>query len=262
MLMQTPTSQSLERQTPSIASIATLVPGNRLIASLPLEARQGLAPYFESVSLKFRQVLVEFDSPIDYVYFLDDAVTSTVVRTPAGETIEVGIMGSEGFVGLSLLYGIERSNATVVTQIPGRALRMRSEDFVRLVMQPGGPARDLLMRYANFFQVMVQQHAACNVTHSVEQRMCRWILLTQDRATADSFSLTHEYLSVMLGVRRATVTVIARRLKDEGMIDYTRGRLAVTNRAWLEDCSCECYGLIKEQMARTFGRDEPRPAKH
>jgi Mn-dependent DtxR family transcriptional regulator len=90
--------------------------------------------------------------------------------------------------------------------------------------------------------------------------MCRWILLTHDRAIADSFSLTHEYLSVMLGVRRATVTVIARRLKDQGVIDYTRGRLIVTNRAWLESCSCECYRVIKEQIARTFGHDKLRPA--
>ena len=250
-------SQILDRPIASSAS-TTAAAGNVLIASLPFEARQRLAPYLEPVSLKFRQLLVEFDSPIEYVYFLDDAVASTVVPTPAGETIDVGIVGAEGFVGLSLLYGIERSNATVLTQIAGRALRMRADDFVRHVMRPGGPARELLMRYANFFQVMVQQHAACNVAHTVEQRMCRWILLTHDRADADIFLLTHEYLSVMLGVRRATVTVIAQRLKDQGVIDYTRGRLIITNREWLESCSCDCYRVIKEQMTRTFGNVQPQ----
>ena len=124
---------------------------------------------------------------------------STVVRTPDGKTIEVGIMGAERFVGLSLLHDVEQSNATVLVQIPGSAHRMRSGDFLKLVMQTDAPSRELLWRYANFFQVMVQQHAACNVAHTVEQRMCRWILLTHDRADADVFQLTHEYLSLMLG---------------------------------------------------------------
>ena len=177
---------------------------------------------------------------------------STVVRTPDGKTIEVGIMGAEGFVGLSLLHGVEQSNATVLVQIPGSAHRMRSGDFLKLVMQTHAPSRELLWRYANFFQVMVQQHAACNVAHTVEQRMCRWILLTHDRADADVFQLTHEYLSLMLGARRATVTTIAQRLKEQRLIAYTRGTLVVTNRRGLEYCSCECYRFIKEQMPQSF----------
>src|SRR5689334_23137648 len=241
-----------QRVAPNAASLEKPVFDNRLLSNIPLPERQRLAPYLEAVSLRFRQVLVEFDTRIDYVYFLDTAVTSTVVRTPNGQTIEVGIMGAEGFVGLSLLYGVERSNATVLVQLPGRALRMRTDDFIRQVMHANGPARDLLLRYANYFQVMVQQHAACNVAHSVEERMCRWILLTHDCARADVFALTHEYLSVMLGVRRATVTTIAHRLKQKGLITYTRGRLVVLNRSGLEACSCECYRLIREQMARTF----------
>lgn len=241
-----------QRVTPNLTSFAKPVSENKLLAALPVEERNRLTPYLEPVLLRFRQVLVEFDTRIEYVYFLDSAVTSTVVRTPNGETIEVGIMGAEGFVGLSLVYGIERSNATVLVQIAGRALRMRADDFVKHVMQTNGLARDQLLRYANYFQVMVQQHAACNVAHNVEERMCRWILLTHDRAGADMFSLTHEYLSVMLGVRRATVTTIAHRLKERGFIAYTRGRLVVTDRSGLEGCTCECYRLIKEQMARTF----------
>jgi CRP-like cAMP-binding protein len=250
--METHTSETLNQQRAPIASFAKPVSENRLLAALPAEERNRLAPFLDTVSLKFRQVLVEFDTRIEYVYFLDTAVTSTVVRTPNGETIEVGIMGAEGFVGLSLLYGIRHSNATVLVQIPGRALRMRADDFIKHVMQANGPARDQLLRYANYFNVMVQHDAACNVAHNVEERMCRWILLTHDRAGADMFALTHEYLSVMLGVRRATVTTIAHRLKERGLIAYTRGRLVVTNRKGMEACSCQCYRLIKEQMARTF----------
>ena len=197
--------------------------------------------------------LVEFDNPIEHVYFLETAVTSTVVRTPHGDTLEVGIMGAEGFVGLSLLYGVSRSNATVVVQIPGRALRMKTADFNQHIRSRGGLCLDLLLRYANFFQVMIQQHAACNASHCIEERMCRWILLTHDRAVTDTFALTHEYLSLMLGARRATVSAIAHKLKEDGIISYTRGKLRVTDRSKLEACSCDCYALIREQTARAFG---------
>ncbi len=229
------------------------VPHNSILARLPAPERERLTPFLEPVDLYFGEVLVEFDNRIEYVYFLETAVTSTVVRTPHGETLEVGIMGAEGFVGLSLLYGVWRSNATVVVQIPGRAFRMKATDFNQQIKTPAGRCLDLLLRYANFFQIMVQQHAACNASHRVEERMCRWILLTQDRATTDTFSLTHEYLSLMLGARRATVSDIAHRLKEAGIINYTRGKLRVTDRQRLEGCSCECYRLIKDQTARTFG---------
>jgi len=226
---------------------------NILLARLPAAERERLAPFLEPVDLHFAQVLVEFDSPIEYVYFLETAVTSTVVRTPQGETLEVGIMGAEGFVGLSLLYGVQRSNATVIVQIPGRAMRMRATDFNQQIRATAGPCLELLLRYANFFQVMVQQHAACNASHSVEERMCRWILLTHDRAATDTFALTHEYLSLMLGARRATISAIAHKLKEEGIISYKRAKLQVTDRQALEDCSCECYRVIREQTVRTFG---------
>ncbi|HEU4509338.1 MAG TPA: Crp/Fnr family transcriptional regulator [Pyrinomonadaceae bacterium] len=234
-----------------------MIPENKLLAALPETERKRLDPYLENMFVEHRQVLVEFDSPIEYVYFLETAVTSTIVHTPHGETLEVGIMGAEGFVGLSLLYGVKRSNGTVVVQMPGRAQRMKTADFVQHVKVRGGPCLDLLLRYANFFQVMVQQHAACNAAHRVDERMCRWILLTQDRASDEAFPLTHEYLSLMLGTRRATVSSIAHDLKEQGIIAYTRGKMRVTNRERLEACSCDCYRLIKEQMSHTFNHDRP-----
>ena len=226
---------------------------NFLLSRLPRVERERLLAFLEPVDLYFGEVLVEFDTTIEYVYFLETAVTSTVVRTPHGETLEVGIMGAEGFVGLSLIFGVQRSNATVVVQIPGRAMRMKATDFNRQIKSHGGPCLDLLLRYANFFQVMVQQHAACNASHRIEERMCRWILLTHDRASTDTFALTHEYLSLMLGARRATVSAIAHNLKEAGIISYTRGKLRVSDRAQLEACSCDCYRLIKDQTTRTLG---------
>ena len=240
-----------------MTSLSSLAPENKLLSKLPAEERERLSPYLKTVDLHRGQHLVEFDYPIEYVYFLESAVTSTIVRTPHGETLEVGIMGAEGFVGLSLLYGVERSNGTVVVQVPGQALRMKSADFIKYVKAKGGPCLDVLLRYANFFQVMVQQHAACNAAHKIEERMCRWILLTHDRTGNNGFKLTQEYLSLMLGVRRATVSTIAHRLKESGMIHYTRGKLIVTDRNRLEDCSCDCYGLINELTARILGDERP-----
>ena len=226
--------------------------GNRLLAALPAEERERLAPHLEQVSLEFNQVLVEFDRPIEHVYFLDDAVTSTVVRTPDGDTIEVGLMGAEGFVGLSLLFGVERSNGTVIVQLAGRASRMSAADFDRHVRGRGGPCFEMLQRYVNYFQAMVQQHAACNAAHNIEERMCRWILLTHDRVGRDEFPLTQEYMALILGVRRPTVTDVAQKLREQGLIRYTRGIFTVTDRRGLEQCACPCYGVIREQTARIF----------
>lgn len=245
-----------------MTSLSRLKPENKLLSRLPAEERERLAPYLKTVDLDFRQQLVEFNYPIQHVYFLETAVTSTIVSTPHGETLEVGIMGAEGFVGLSLLYGVERSNGTVVVQVPGQALRMTSADFLKHVKAKGGPCLDLLLRYANFFQVMVQQHAACNAAHRIEERMCRWILLTQDRTGNNGLALTQEYLSLMLGVRRATVSTIAHQLKEAGIINYKRGKIVVTDRDRLEDCSCECYGLIKELTTLTLGDDRPIARRH
>lgn len=231
------------------------MPSNKLLSELAEEERARLRPYLEPVALEFNQTLVEFDQPFEHVYFLETAVTATIVRTSEGDTIEVGMMGAEGFVGLSRLYGVRRSNATVLVQVAGSALRMRASDFDTHVRERGGPCLELLLRYANFFAAVVQQHAACNATHNIESRMCRWILLIHDRAGRNGFPLTQEYLALMLGVRRPTVSETAQKLREEGLIGYTRGSLSVKDRPKLEERSCDCYLIITEQLANTFRRD-------
>lgn len=235
------------------------MPESFLLTCLPDKERERLRPYLEPVFLDFKQGLLERDEPIPYVWFPHGAVTSTVVNSPDGSTIEVGLMGAEGMIGLSLLYGVETSNATVVVQMPGRAARMRASDFNRQVVEMGGPLLRLLLRYANYFAAMVQQHAACNSVHPLEERMCRWILLTRDRVQRNEFPLTQDYLAQMLGVRRPTVSKVASGLKREGLINYTRGSITVTDRKGLEEHSCECYEIIREQVERTF--DGRRPGK-
>lgn len=222
------------------------------MTTLPKQEYDRLKPFFEPVDLELRQNLIEMGRPIKYVYFPDNVVTSTVVQTLDGGTIEVGLMGVEGMVGLSLLLGIEISNTTVFVQIPGSATRMRASDFVEQVREKRGLLFILLQRYTNAFMGMIAQVAACNNQHTLEERMCRWILLTHDRVHNDEFLLTQEFLSHMLGVRRPSVSVVASTLQAAGMIRYARGTVKILDRKGLESASCECYGLIVEIMDSVF----------
>lgn len=226
--------------------------GNQLLANLPDKELKRIQPFMETVEVGFGQHLLEYDRPIDYVWFPDTCVTSTVVNSTDGSTIEVGLMGTEGMVGLSLALGVEVSSATVFAQIAGRATRMRAEHFRKQVLEEGGTLYKLLQRYTNFFMAMIAQTAACNTTHLIEERMCRWILMTHDRVRQDKFPLTHEFLALMLGLRRPSVSKAAGVLKREGLIDYTRGSVTVSDRGGLEARSCECYKIIQGQRSRIF----------
>lgn len=166
---------------------------NQILARLPADERERLRPYLEPVALGHNQVLLRKGEPIEAVWFLDDVITSTIVDTREGTTIEVGMMGAEGFVGISLALGTEISNTTVIVQIPGSAHRMRAEDFRREVVASDGMLHTLLLRYSNAFMGVVAVGSACNSLHPVEERVCRWLLTTQDRVEADHFQLTQEY---------------------------------------------------------------------
>lgn len=226
---------------------------NKLLTSLPKDERERLQPYLQPVAMQHKQPLIDYDQPIEAVWFPHDAVTSTVVDTTEGIRIEVGLTGYDGMVGLSLLFGVQRSNTTVFVQIPGQGTRMSSKDFQEHVVKPGGPLKDLLLVYVQSFMAMMAQAGACNSLHDVHERMCRWILMVHDRAQKDEFPLTQEFLAIMLGVRRASVTVAAGRLQEAGIIRYTRGSITVMNRQRLEESCCECYVFIKDQTDRIFG---------
>jgi CRP-like cAMP-binding protein len=230
------------------------IPKNQLLASLPKGERARLSAHLEPVTVELHQTLVEFDQPIKFVWFLDDCVTSTVVNSQDNSSVEVGLMGAEGMVGLSLLFGVERSNSTVIVQIPGRATRMRAGAFVKEVVKKGGPLMRLLQLYTNYFMAMVAQHAACNALHTVQERMCRWILLTHDRVRRDQFQLTQEYLAQMLGVRRPSLSAVAGELKRAGLINYSRGTVTVLDRKGLEARSCPCYKIIRGQFTQILGK--------
>jgi CRP-like cAMP-binding protein len=226
--------------------------GNRLLDSLSADERTRLAPFLEEIELPVRTTLCESGEPIAYAVFPVDAITSTLVDMPEGGSIEVGLMGAEGMVGLDLLYRVRESPSTVIVQLAGRGVRMRADDLDREVVVPNSTFYMILLRYSRAFFAMVGQSGACNATHSVEQRLARWLLMVHDRVQRDRFALTHEFISLMLGVRRATVSEAAHMLRSAGAIDYDRGEIRVLQREALERHSCGCYEVIRKLSASPF----------
>ena len=225
---------------------------NRLLASLPREEYERLQPYLEPISLYLKQELYQPNEPIEFVYFPLEGVYSLLSLSSEGELIEVGTVGNEGMVGLPVFLGVREIPGIAMCQVPGNALRMRAFDLQTQV-SPGTALYDMLHRYTQALFNFISQSALCNRVHSIEQRCCRWLLLTRDRVDSDVFPLTHEFLSQMLGVRRAGVSEVAARLQNAGFISYRYGKMTIVDRAGLEATSCECYELVKAELERLIG---------
>jgi CRP-like cAMP-binding protein len=226
-------------------------PENRLLARLPPEEYQRLLPSLRLVPLAWKDVLYEARSPIDYAYFPNRGVVSALTVMEDGRAIEVATIGDEGMVGLPLLVGTKTTGIRMIVQVPGEALRV-AEDVLREVVSRDSALRQLLVLYHTAFLAQVSQAVACNGLHSVHQRCCRWLLMTQDRAHSDVFPMTHEFLAEMLGVRRSTVSEVLQPFQEEGLIRYSRGKFTVLNRKGLKAGACECYGRINEEFERLF----------
>lgn len=225
---------------------------NRLLASLPREEYERLQPYLKHVTLEFKQELYQPNESIDFVYFPLDGVYSLLSLTAEGELIEVATVGNEGMVGLPVFLGVTEVPGLSMAQVPGNALRMRAEDFQAQATH-GTALHDMLHRYTQALFNFISQSAVCNRVHSIEQRCCRWLLLTHDRVGTDTFPLTHEFLSQMLGVRRAGVSEVAARLQNAGLISYRYGKMTIMDRAGLKAACCECYELVKGEFKRLIG---------
>jgi CRP-like cAMP-binding protein len=230
--------------TATMTTAASMGHFSRLLSQLSRAERARLEPFLEPVDLSFRQVLVKAEAPIAHVVFLHDAVASAVTELPGGEVVEVGVMGSEGIAGLGLLFGNVVSTTTAIVQVPGRASRMRAADFRREVVERGGESFHLLLHYANAFTGMVAHIAACNASHTVEQRFARWLLLVHDLGRREHFPLTHEFAALLLGVRRAGITEVANRLRTAGAIDYRVGEMQIRDPEMLAGIACGCYGAV------------------
>ncbi len=225
---------------------------NRLLAALPSEVKALLEPNLQRVLLPFKEVLYESRSPIKYLYFPNHGVVSLLTRVEDRTLAEVGLVGNEGIVGLSVFLGVETTPFKVLVQVPGEAMRMKADVFKDFV-NPDSPLYSLLLRYTHALMFQISQSAACNPHHSVEERCCRWLLMTRDRVQSDQFPITHEFLSQMLGVRRASITVVAGMLQKAGLIRYSRGQMTILDSPGLEAVSCQCYRLVKEEEDRLQG---------
>jgi CRP-like cAMP-binding protein len=227
-------------------------PGNRLLARLPAGDFKRLFPDPRPVTLEFMQVLYEPEAAIDFVYFPSHGVVSQVTVMEDGAIIELSTVGKDGVVGLPLVLGIAESSSKAVVQVPGSGLRLTAEKL-KAEISRDTPLRRLLLRYTGVFLFQISQAVACNGLHSVQQRCCRWLLMTHDRVDGDEFPITHEFLAQMLGVRRPSITEVLRPLKEEGLIRYRRGRMTVLEREGLENASCECYRTVQQEYARLLG---------
>jgi len=231
------------------ASSAEAAEQNRLLRLLPAAEYARLLPSLETVPLALRQVLYEQNAPIPHVYFPQHGVLSVVKVMTDGDAVEVATMGSEGMAGLPVFLG-GVSPAETFVQIAGEAKRMSAAAF-REAASPGSPLHAVLQCYTEALFSQLMQSVACNRLHSVQQRCARWLLMTHDRVGgADEFPLTQQFLSFMLGVRRAGVTVAASTLQEAGLIRYSRGKITVLDRAGLEAASCECYRTVRADFDR------------
>lgn len=231
---------------------ARLARRNRLLATLPAEAYEQLQPALEQVTLSFKQTLQEPNVPLSHVYFPLSGVVSMLVVLEDETSIEVATVGNEGMVGLPLFLGSDTMPTKAMVQIPGEAVRMSSQTFKQALAHLE-PLRDILQRYTQALFMLVAQSAACNQVHDISQRCARWLLMTQDRVGANEFPLTQEFLSQMLGVRRAGVSEVASELQQAGLIRYHRGMITIVDQEGLQAHSCQCYRIIKEEFERSLG---------
>jgi CRP-like cAMP-binding protein len=217
---------------------------NVILLSLPDDEYTLLRPYLDPVDLPQHRLLHDPGEKIDFVYFLNDGMTSLVALSGDGRSVEVGILGKEGMVGMSLTVGLQRGTFRAVMQMAGSGLRVRSEIFQEVLLS-ASTLRDELSRFSLMHGMQVAQLAACNRLHEVEQRLVRWLLMCQDRMDSAWLPLTHEYLGQMLGTGRPTVSLAAGILEDAGLIENSRGAVRILNRKKLEEVACECYGVIQ-----------------
>ena len=220
---------------------------NRLLAALTSEEHSLLAPHLKEMSFELGLLLQEPDKPIEYVYFPHQGMISLLAVMSDGQGIETATVGSEGVVGAMSGFGIRRGFTRAVVQAPLVASRISCTQF-QAAVQKSEALKNLIVNYNELLLAQIQQTAACNALHPTESRLARWLLQTRDRIDTDVLPLTQEFLSQMLGVRRTTVTLVARQLEQAGVIKNRRGRIIVMDRKGLEDVACECYAIVRDQM--------------
>lgn len=222
---------------------------NRLLASLPALEIQRLAPHLSEVKLSVNQTLHDAGSKIDTIYFPEDGICSLVAEMESGSTIEVGIIGRDGFVGTAAVLDTGRAANRAYMQIPGHGFSIKAK-VLREQSEESPELRSKLLRGIQALLVQTAQTAACNRVHELEERLARWLLMCHDRIQSNHLAITHEFLGMMLGTRRTSVTVAAGMLQKAGLIAYTRGHVTIENREGLKDAACECYQVVQDEYLR------------
>jgi CRP-like cAMP-binding protein len=222
---------------------------NLILSSLPRSESSQFFASMEFVRLKLRQVLHEAGETIRCVYFLNDGLASVLAVQPDGKSVEVGLIGKEGFVGVPVVFGFKTSGLRVVTQGEGTAYRVDVDVLQRILPQCPELQRHL-QRFSMILGMQSTQFVACNRLHEVEERLARRLLMSQDRIGDQNLPLTQELLGQMLGTRRASVSEAAGTLQKAGMITYSRGNMTILNRSKLEQVACDCYVIVQEQKRR------------
>ncbi len=224
---------------------------NRLLLSMSPATLNRIWPALEPMNTTLGDVLCRVDGPIKSMYFINLGLVSLVKTMQTGRTVEIEAIGVEGITDPNALFGIDRAVLESVVQIPGKAFRIQ-RDSLRDEAAKDAALHELMRKYARFSVGQLAQTAACNRLHSLEERCCRWLLIAHDSALSDTFPLTHEFLAMMLGVQRSGVSIAARFLQKAGIIQYTRGRVTVTDRSGLEEAACECYRSIRSELDDLF----------
>ena len=229
------------------------VPQNLILSKLPESQFASLAKYLVPVDLPLGMALSEPQRPVEYAYFPLTGLISTDAMTSSGESVEVGVIGREGFSGLAGLLGHGQMQHSVQIQGAGSGLRIRMS-ILREEFLKGGVLADLVHEFIYLQMVQVSQSVLCNRLHAVDARLARWLLTSADRSESEQLMLTQEFLAQMLGSRRSTVTVAAGELQRQGMIDYKRGKIRISDRPKLQTVSCECYSIVKSAYERVLNR--------
>ena len=222
---------------------------NQLLAALPPAERQRWLPHLELVDMPLGQVLYEPGNTLAHVYFPASSIVSLLYVMANGASAEIAVAGNDGMVGISLFMGGESTPSRAVVQSAGQGYRLEAQ-LMKDEFNRGGPVLHLLLRYTQALITQMAQTAVCNRHHSLDQQLCRWLLLSLDRLPGNELVMTQELISNMLGVRRQGVTESALKLQNSGLIRYARGRIAVLDRPGLERRSCECYAVVKKEYDR------------
>jgi CRP-like cAMP-binding protein len=219
--------------------------GNKVLLSIPDKEYALIRPHLEFLSMPHHLSLYEPGQPLEFVHFPNTGMVSLVIATEDGKTVEVGEVGKEGFAGIQAAVGINRNQVREIVQVAGDGFRVRI-GALQSVLQSAPELQRILTRYAVVQGMQFAQTAACNRLHNIEQRLARWLLITQDRVDSATLTITHDFLATMLGTDRPTVSLAAGILQNKQIIEYTRGAVQILNRGKLEECACECYEVIRQ----------------